>query len=407
MVKWMGRYMPPRMFLRRKPDPLGRELKTVCDGLTGVCFRMEPVENAALMRGKEFYTDYGATTATTLRLMQPFFGSGRVCLGDSWFGSVKSCCALLERGVYSVLNVKTAHKGFPKTTLLRLLANDHDQPGLTVCIPGEARIRRTRTMIKATAHRGPAGVPLCLVSSCCTTQPAGTMKYMVKHPTDTTHLLAKEIPVDETTQLYRSRYSIVDQHNRLRTGSVAFHDVWKTHDFRIRELSELIGLAEVNTFLLMRAKGTGQVRQKYCRKVLAKELLDNPWILAQLETERQQALRLRPLIAAMGDLGEGTAHRLVALEEVIRTGGEDTQGRKVTQRRCIMCGKKASAACQACHKPSEGVVAYLCGPYTGRDCAAQHMAGVPSRRRRRVSGGDLHTPAPALVTRLRRRSSTE
>ena len=74
----------------------------------------------------------------------------------------------------------------------------------------------------------------------------------------------------------------------------------------------------------MRAKGTGQVRQKYCRKVLAKEVLDNPWILAELETERQQALRLRPLIAAMGDLGEGTAHKLVALEEVIRTGGEDT-----------------------------------------------------------------------------------
>ena len=66
-----------------------------------------------------------------------------------------------------------------------------------------------------------------------------------------------------------------------------------------------------------------------------------------------------------------------------------------------------SAACQACHKPSEGVVAYLRGPYTGRDCAAQHMAGVPSRRRRRVSGGDLHTPALARVTRLRRRSSTE
>eukprot|EP00894_Picocystis_sp_ML_P000439 jgi/Pico_ML_1/50956/g2070.t1 len=79
------------------------------------------------------------------------------------------------------------------------------------------------------------------------------MKYMIKHPTDTTHLLAKQIPADETTQMSRSKYNIVDLHNRLRKGSVAFQDVWKTHDFRIRELSELIGLAEVNTFLLMRA----------------------------------------------------------------------------------------------------------------------------------------------------------
>eukprot|EP00963_Diacronema_lutheri_P005168 scaffold391_cov412-Pavlova_lutheri.AAC.5 len=91
----------------------------------------------------------------------------------------------------------------------------------------------------------------------------------------------------------------------------------------------------------------------------------------------------------------------------MRTSGEDTQVRKVTQRRCVMCGRNASAACQACHKPSEGIVAYLCGPYTGRDCVALHMAGVPSRRRRRVSGADVHTPAPARLMRGRRRSSTE
>eukprot|EP00963_Diacronema_lutheri_P001566 scaffold102_cov340-Pavlova_lutheri.AAC.23 len=129
--------------------------------------------------------------------------------------------------------------------------------------------------------------------------------------------------------------------------------------------------------------------------LLAKELLENPWIMAELETERQQALRLRPLIAAMGDLGGGSAHRLVALEEVMRTSGEDTQARKVIQRRCVMCGMKASAACQACHKPSDGIVAYLCGPYTGRDCAAQHMATVPSWRRRRVPRATcthLHRP---------------
>ena len=404
MLKWMGRHMPSRMFLRRKPDPLGRELKTVCDGLTGVCFRMEPVENAELMKGKQFYSDFGTTTATTLRLMEPLFGSGRVCLGDSWFGSVKTCCALLDRGLFSVLNVKTAHRGFPRATLERLLASDPHQRGLTVCVPGEVHAGRTRRKIKATAHRGPAGVPLCLVSSCFTTQPAGTLKYMVKHPTDTTHLLAKEIPVDETSQVYRSRYGIVDQHNRLRTGSVAFHDVWKTRDFRIRELSELIGLAEVNTFLLMRAKGPGHVRQKYCRKVLAKELLENAWIMADLEMERQQALRLRPLLAAMaGDEG-GIGHRLVSLEEVMKHSGEGTGTKKIVQRRCVMCGKKASAACLLCHRPSEGTVAYLCGPYTGRECAAQHMAGIPSRRRRRVSGEDVQT-LPTARTRRRPRHS--
>eukprot|EP00963_Diacronema_lutheri_P006928 scaffold619_cov368-Pavlova_lutheri.AAC.7 len=176
---------------------------------------MEPVENASLMKEKKFYTKHGTTTATTLRFTKPLLGSGRVCFGDSCFGSVKSWCALMERGVYSVLNVKTAYRGFPKAALQRLFSSEPNQPGLTVCIPGEVSMRRTRTLIKATAHRGPAGVPLCFVSSFFTTQPAGTVKYMIKHPTDTTHLLAKQIPVDETTQMYRSKYGIVDQHNRL------------------------------------------------------------------------------------------------------------------------------------------------------------------------------------------------
>eukprot|EP00963_Diacronema_lutheri_P006258 scaffold541_cov335-Pavlova_lutheri.AAC.3 len=123
MLKWMGRYMPSRMFLRRKPDPLGRELKTVCDGMSGVGFRMEPVENARLMKEKEFFTEFSTATATTLGLMKPFFGSGRVRLGDSLFGLVKTCRALLERGVYSVLNVKIAHRGFPKLALQRFLAS--------------------------------------------------------------------------------------------------------------------------------------------------------------------------------------------------------------------------------------------------------------------------------------------
>ena len=173
----------------------------------------------------------------------------------------------------------------------------------------------------------------------------------------------------------------------------------------MRELSELIGLAEVNTFLSLRAKGATQMRQKQCRKLLALELLENPWIMAELETERQQALRLQPLLKEMGALGGGTSHRLVTIDEVLKVGEGGRQGKKATQRRCIMCGKKASAACQVCHKPSDGQVSYLCGPYTGRDCAAQHMAGAPSRRRRKVSNADMEFLPSLPTTRRRRRSS--
>eukprot|EP00963_Diacronema_lutheri_P006257 scaffold541_cov335-Pavlova_lutheri.AAC.2 len=125
--------------------------------------------------------------------------------------------------------------------------------------------------------------------------------------------------------------------------------------------------------------------------LLAKELLENPWVTAELETERHQALPLRPLLAVMGDLGGGSAHRLVALEEVMRTSGKDTQARKVTQRRYVMCGEKAPAACQTCHKPSEGVVDYFFGPYTGRNCFKDTWQGCPPRDDGGCHGGRAHT----------------
>eukprot|EP00894_Picocystis_sp_ML_P001466 jgi/Pico_ML_1/51983/g2766.t1 len=38
----------------------------------------------------------------------------------------------------------------------------------------------------------------------------GTMKYMIKHPSDTTYLLEKKIPTDDTRKMYRSKYNIAD-----------------------------------------------------------------------------------------------------------------------------------------------------------------------------------------------------
>eukprot|EP00963_Diacronema_lutheri_P012411 scaffold1724_cov341-Pavlova_lutheri.AAC.87 len=115
-----------------------------------------------------------------------------------------------------------------------------------------------------------------------------------------------------------------------------------------------MGLAEVNTFLLMHAKGIGQVRQKHFTKVLAKELLENPWIMAELLTDRQQALRMCPLIAAMVDLGGGSTHPLVAHKEVTSKSGEDMHVRKVKQQRFVMFGRKASAACEGCPPGDDG-----------------------------------------------------
>ena len=93
-------------FMPRKPTPLGFQAKTLCDGSTGIIINAELVEGKETDRQKEFVNEYGHCTAVTLRMTKPYWGSGRVLIGDSFFGSFKAAVLLKQRGIYMVGNVK-------------------------------------------------------------------------------------------------------------------------------------------------------------------------------------------------------------------------------------------------------------------------------------------------------------
>ena len=57
---------------------------------------IDRVEGVEADSKKEFYSDFGATTATTLRLCKKWFGSKKVIVADSWFGSCKTAEVLRE-----------------------------------------------------------------------------------------------------------------------------------------------------------------------------------------------------------------------------------------------------------------------------------------------------------------------
>lgn len=52
-----------------------------------------------------------------MRVCEPWFGSNRVVVADSWFGSVSCVEELAEKGLHSVMSVKTNSRGFPKRIL--------------------------------------------------------------------------------------------------------------------------------------------------------------------------------------------------------------------------------------------------------------------------------------------------
>ena len=86
------------------------------DGISKIVLHLEFYEGRDIMCDKKFVKEFGATTATTLRLTEAYHGSGRRVIAERWFASVNCVKALMERGLY-LMFVKTTHKDFPRELL--------------------------------------------------------------------------------------------------------------------------------------------------------------------------------------------------------------------------------------------------------------------------------------------------
>ena len=76
--------LPNLSLIKRKPEPLGTEFKSVCDCETGVMTMLEIQEGKIAMQQATYARDFGFT----LRLADSC-KRGTCLMGDSWFRSVK------------------------------------------------------------------------------------------------------------------------------------------------------------------------------------------------------------------------------------------------------------------------------------------------------------------------------
>ena len=323
MIKWLSRYLCPGWVkVGRKPDSMGHELKTLADSTSRVLFQFELQEGKDLDNAKQYVEEYGATCALVLRMMEPFKGSGRVLIGDSWFGSVKTALLLYEWGLYSVLNVKTAHKFFPKQALFASLKDE--VLGGFIAYRTEVVLTSGATMkLNAVGHKGPGrlsgkrakalgweqvkGVPLLLVSTCSTTLPDGNRPFNSSTNSETVsgmkNVTSKQCPQVQVSNMYRSRYSDIDKHNRQRTGKVAIYDVWRTQSWVHRDFGELLGVMSVNgenswtyfdtegaAVLDRQRSGNRENAHSEFLHGLTSECFDNPFLAKADESASAQAL---------------------------------------------------------------------------------------------------------------------
>ena len=74
MIGWSGMGGGELTFLPRKPCDLGIMMKTLVCTVSGIMLRAEIAEGKELMNQKEYVKQWGQTTATTLRVLTPYFG---------------------------------------------------------------------------------------------------------------------------------------------------------------------------------------------------------------------------------------------------------------------------------------------------------------------------------------------
>ena len=361
MIKSFHRGLMGKMKIIRKPRPIGNELKTVSDAETHIVLHMELHEAKEDMADKEYVKELGATAACSLRITEYWRGTGRIVVGDSWFGSVKTCTELWKtNGLYSIMIVKTAHKLFPRE-MLRSQKLDRGQWTSTLAnIDG----------LEVTATRFIDLQEKLFISSTSTDLdgPPRKTKY------------SGDISRPQIAYDYLSKAASIDIHNHYRTGSVGLEDVWQTKSAHMRQAAGIFGFLFTNSYLAYIKFQRFMLHSEFKIK-LANALMDY--------VEKPDRPR-RESIEAPLDVAPAKTHVLKLLEKPVIDKFGNVQEYNRYQRECFYCqhnplGKpqvrKTSYFCEGCVGP-RGQVYPLCNPNTGRHCFRQHIEnGLPSKRR--------------------------
>ncbi|GMH34641.1 hypothetical protein BSKO_02502 [Bryopsis sp. KO-2023] len=275
MVRWTGRSMPGMMYIPRKPRPLGLELKVLCCSISKCVLRLEVQEGKEEMGKKEFANRYKATVAGTLRLTKHYHGSHRVLIADSWFGSVRSCAALLDHGLYSILNVKMGHSFFPKTDLLEDM---NGRKGASVSF--RAKWKGLPLLAVGWHHLQ----PMLMVASASTARIVeGRVSHKIeRYRSGEERRLEVIQSLPEVHLTYKGKMQAVDVLNHHRQGGlfeglIPLEDIWRTDDWRIRHFSGGLDFIFTQVTLAWKQWRDSEVKPNALHHELAMELLENPW----------------------------------------------------------------------------------------------------------------------------------
>ena len=343
MVAWRGQKgilnitkCPHLSWVPRKPEPLGVELKTVGDALSGIMLRIEICEGKEPMKAKKYSAEYGATTACTMRLFEPWFGTDRVAAADSWFAGVKTTWAMLDNGLHFIGDVKTNSSLFCKEALVDATA---EASGAWATYSSMLKISNGKELpIYSVSHRRGASTHT-FIATCGTTLRGSSTKAYFEDD--------EERASGQEFELYRQAPRVLndftlaqpclDRHNRYRQFILAMEKRILTNSFSMRFGTAMHGIVFTDCFFAYRYFVDKDADFKKLMASLAYKLMHNKF-LDEEDSPRKSPNGGR---ASPGSPCAHGEHKLIPLRFVEGYAG----GR---QQRCICCNRKTSYVCACC-----------------------------------------------------------
>lgn len=312
MNKWTSILTGPGvMFVPRKPTPLGNEYRAAACAATSVVYQVELVEGSdrpVFAPPPEF--DYlGKTVGLVLRMTKPIWNTGDVVMMDSGFGVLDAIIQLKKRGekifdsgnptplsrsaqtpvlrcagLFAVTQVKK-RRYWPKHIPGDVIVAKAAEEGLGACVARKGE--RLGETFHLFAQRD-TDYTTMVMATCGTSTPTGPTKERIHSGQSVTFQYPRVL-----TSYYAARHA-VDDNNNLRQGSLSLEDVWKTHQWWVRQLTFFVALTESNCVAIlnkMTAGAAGKCTLVAFRKAVAKHLVTT----YSGETEQhQQQRRKRP-----------------------------------------------------------------------------------------------------------------
>ena len=253
--------LPTISFIKRKPEPLGTEFKTVCCALTGVMLHMELQRGKAMMPKQKYGEQFGATAACTLRLAESTQHGGtntaerkeaaerfkrELILADAWFGSVKVVeqMKLLHvdkegkpAGHEVIAALKANHSCFPKVEIEEAMEDFPSGSHLVFECKSPAQVDLVAIGYKYNARK-----VLCFVA----TKNAGSTRpgrpYVAKFPDEYGNVARRMVPRPQIISTYFDNSDKVDAHNHARQYQLALEKRWVTRCAWFRINTTFIGI---------------------------------------------------------------------------------------------------------------------------------------------------------------------